>query len=137
MATGEHQVDGDILQNVILNVGTGVAAGTPVCVGNLVGVTLDAADSSGNATVDITRKRWKFNVANVKTYNASTGAEATWAAIAQGDFVYIDTSFNLTTSPLDASGNANVIFGTVTDGSLTGTATQYTEPNVEILVGDD
>lgn len=135
MTVNAHQVDGQQPGMVVLHVGTGVAAGTAIVVGKLAGVTLEASDASGYATCDVRRLQWKFNVRNVKTYNASTGAEETFAAIAQGDYVYIDTDFNLTTSPKDPDGADNEIFGIVTDESLSGTATAYTEPLVDILVG--
>lgn len=134
---GKHEVDGEDLQHFKAPVGAGIAAGQPVAIGKVVGVTLEPADSAGLATIDTDRKRWQFDVKNVKTYNASTGAEATWAAVAFGDLVYIDPETRtLSLSPLDASGNSNVVFGTVVDTALSGTATQVTETNVDILVAD-
>lgn len=142
---GKHQVDGEELQTVVLPVGTDVPAGQPVSVGNAVGVTLEASDAAGNALCDVKRKRWKFDVKNVLTYNASTGAEATHKAVAVGDVVYIDSARNLTLSPKDSEGADNVAYGTVypkvynvgdTSTAYSGTPTAVTEEDVVILVGD-
>lgn len=146
---GMHEVDGADLQHFVAPVGTDIAAGSPVVVGNVVGVTLEPADDDGNAVIDSDRKRWKFDVKNVVTYDASTGEEATWKAVEYGDIVYIDaTSFELTLAPTNASGEDNIPFGTVVYGDnwttgpggetagYSGLATQYTEPDVVILVTD-
>jgi hypothetical protein len=146
---GIHQVDGADLQHFVAPVGVGVAAGSPVVVGMVVGVTLEPADDDGNAVIDSDRKRWKFDVKNVTSYNASTGAEETWKAVEYGDVVYIDaTSFELTLSPTNASGADNVPWGTVVYGDnwttgpggqaagYSGIATEYTEPDVVILATD-
>lgn len=138
----DHQLDADHLTPKVLNVGVGVLAGTPVAVGDLVGVTLTDADASGNAVVDLERKGWKFPVRNVTGYNASTGAESTFAAVAQGDKIYVDGSAAmpdgvfLSKAATNASGTANKEFGRVLgkEGGLSGTATAETQTKVEILV---
>lgn len=149
---GQHQVDGADLQHFVAPVGVGVPAGNPVAVGMVVGVTLEPADADGNAVIDSDRKRWKFPVKNVTSYNASTGAEATHKAVEYGDVVYKDPSQNtvdaLSLSPSNADGDDNVPFGTVVYGDnwttgpggeaagYSGTATEYEEPDVVILVSD-
>ncbi len=137
LSVANHQVDGDILQRFQVTVNAGTPAGSPIRVQNLVGVAWKAANADDVLVIDSTRKRWKFDVHNETGYNASTGVADAWAAVTQGAYVYIDTNYRLTLSPLDSSGNANAIFGTVTDNSLSGTATQYTELMVEIMVADD
>lgn len=141
---GRHQVDGEVLQQVVLPVGPNIAAGTPVAVGNAVGVTLEPSDASGNAVCDVRRKRWKYDVKNVTAY--SSGAESTHKAVEVGDVVYIDPDTNeLTLSPKNADGDDNVAFGTVypkvynvgdASTAYSGTATAVTEEDVVILVGD-
>lgn len=146
---GQHEVDGADLQHFVAPVGVGIIAGSPVVVGMVVGVALESADSDGNTVIDSDRKRWKFDVANVTTFNTSTGEEATWKAVEYGDIVYIDaTTFALTLSPTNGDGEDNVPFGTVVYGDnwttgpggeaagYSGIATQYTEPDVVILVTD-
>jgi hypothetical protein len=149
---GKHEVDGADLQHFVAPVGVGVTAGMPVAVGLVVGVTLEDADDNGLATIDSDRKRWKFDVDNVLTYNASTGLAATFKAVEYGDIVYKDPLENdneeLTLSPKNASGTDNVPFGTVVYGDnwttgpggesagYSGVSTVYTEPDVVILVSD-
>ena len=133
---GRHEIDGEDLQHFSAPVGAGVLAGTPCAIGHCVGVTLEAADSSGLATLDSDRKRWAFDVKNVTSYNASTGAEATWEALTFGCLIYVDAAHNVTTSPKDASGNTNAIFGTCVSTSLSGVSTKNTETLCAILVAD-
>jgi len=146
---GMHEVDGADLQHFVAPVGAGVAAGTPVGIGHVVGVTLEAADAQGNATIDSDRKRWKFDVKNVTAYDGSTGLPATHKAVEYGDIVYVDlTSYELTLSPQNASGDDNMPFGTVVFGDnwttgpggeaagYSGLSTSYTEPDVVIFVSD-
>ena len=58
---------------------------------------------------------YKHKVRNVRTYSGA--AENTWGAINEGDLIYYDrsgtmpTDVFLSTSPLDAAGNANPLFG--------------------------
>ena len=103
-------------RNVLLEVGAGVLAGTPVAVGGLIGTTEVDADSDDKAVVNIKKSAtYKHSVRNVKTY--SGGAEATFAAIGEGDDIYLDgsgtmpTGVKLSTSPLDATGASNKKFG--------------------------
>lgn len=146
---GQHEVDGEDLQHFVAPVGVSVPAGEPVAIGMVVGVTLEAADDDGNAVIDSDRKRWKFDVNNVVTYDASTGDEATHKAVEYGDQVYIDpVTRELTLAPANAAGTDNVPFGTVVYGDnwttgpggetagYSGVATAYTEPDVVILVTD-
>jgi hypothetical protein len=146
---GQHEVDGADLQHFVAPVGVGVPAGEPVAIQNVVGVTIETADANGLTTIDSDRKRWKFDVKNVVTYDPSTGAELTWKAVEYGDIVYIDPiTRELTLAPANASGVDNVPFGTVVYGDnwttgpggqaagYSGLATQYTEPDVVILVSD-
>jgi len=79
-------------------------------------LTLDADEEV--AVIDFTCSMVYYQyVRNVLTY--SEGAEATWGAINIGDPVYYDRSgtmpaaAKLSTSPLDADGNANPLFGFV------------------------
>jgi len=146
---GKHEVDGADLQHFVAPVGVSVPAGEPVAIQNVVGVTIEAADADGLATIDSDRKRWKFDVLNVVTYDPSTGAELTWKAVEYGDIVYIDPiTRELSLAPANALGVDNVPFGTVVYGdnwatgpggeaaAYSGLATQYTEPDVVILVSD-
>lgn len=91
---------------------TGLLAGAQGC-GTVV--TLDAVRSI--ALLNIAEGAiFDHNVRNVLTY---AGAEASWGAINVGDPVYYDVSsdanngIKLSTSPLDAGGNANPRFGVV------------------------
>lgn len=79
-------------------------------------LTVDAGDSV--AVIDFTCSMVYYHyVRNVLTY--AQGAEATWGPINIGDPVYYDGSgtlaagVKLSTSPLDASGVANPLFGFV------------------------
>lgn len=145
---GAHEVDGEELQHYPLPVGVGILAGSPICVGRQVGVTLENADADGNAVCDEDRKRWKFDVNNVTGFDTSTGDESTWKAVEVGDVVYIDqTTFALTLSPTNGAGADNIPFGTVCPKTwnagdaaaaqaYSGTSTATTEEDVFILVGD-
>jgi len=105
MATN-YVSDGEQIQ---LNVGTGKSAGDPVAVGNIRGICLTDADSSGNAVV-VTE-----GIANLSVKGWDGTANA---AIAKYDSVYLDT----TAGTLDAN-SANTLFGTalaaVTAGATT------------------
>ena len=77
-------------------------------------LVVDADDSM--AVIDFTHSMvYEHNVRNVRTYAAE--AEATWGVIDIGDPIFYDRSATmpagcmLSTSPLDASGNANPLFG--------------------------
>lgn len=79
-------------------------------------LTIDADNSV--AVIDFTHSMvYRHYVRNVLTYNQ--GNEATWGDINVGDPVYYDGSGTmpagvyLSTSPLDASGVANPVFGFV------------------------
>jgi len=65
---------------IVLNVGTGKTAGTPVAVGNIVGVLLIDSDADGNATV-VTRGVFKLPV---KANDGTAGVD-----VAVGDKLYI------------------------------------------------
>lgn len=89
------------------------------------------------AVLDLTaRKIYKFLVRNVITYSGA--AEATFAAINIGDQIYYDASATmpagvyLSTSPLDAAGAANTLWGhramlNETDTAALGAATASTQ----------
>ena len=132
---GKHQVDGDELTPKTVNIGTSILAGVPFFVGYLTGVTLVASDADGDAVCDLERKVWRFDIINVLTYNASTGAAETWTAVTVGARVYVNPSNQLVLSPLHSDGTANRLFGVVvgSDAALSGTATAHTEPNVHVL----
>lgn len=112
--------------------------------GTILGV--DADDEI--AVVDFTHSMvYLHNVRNVLTY--ADAAEATWGAINVGDPIFYDRSgtmpagVQLSTSPLDADGNANPLFGfrvlpqDFTDDAAKGDATASTqEIAVMQVVGD-
>jgi hypothetical protein len=77
-------------------------------------LVVDADDEM--AVIDFTHSMvYEHDVRNVLTYD--TGAEDTWGAIDIGDPIFYDRSatmpagVQLSTSPLDASGDANPLFG--------------------------
>ena len=78
-------------------------------------LTVDATDDI--AVIDFTTSMvYAHDVRNVRTYNQA--AEATWGVINIGDPIYYDGGATmvalglfLSTSPLDAAGTANPLFG--------------------------
>jgi hypothetical protein len=146
---GMHEVDGADLQHFVAPVGVGVPAGSPVGIQHVVGVTLEPADANGLAVIDSDRKRWKFDVYNITTFDVSTGLASGWKAVEYGDIVYIDlTTYVLTLAPTNGLGQDNMPFGTVVYGDnwttgpggeaagYSGIATATLEENVVILVTD-
>jgi len=110
---------------------------TALVAGTEVGGTILAIDANvSRAVVDFTSSMvYKHYVRNVRTYGG--GVEATWGVIDVGNRVYYDNSATmpagvyLSTSPLDNTGAANSLFGTVVySGTVTlptTTATASTE----------
>ncbi|SMO61895.1 Predicted phage recombinase, RecA/RadA family [Balnearium lithotrophicum] len=98
---------------IVLNVGTGKTSGTPVAVGNIVGVLLTDSDSDGNATV-VTRGVFSLPV------KGSDGTNN--VAVAVGDKLYIKNGV----ISKDASG---VFFGYAL-GTVTAGATETIEVKV-------
>ena len=111
---------------------------TALTAGTEVGGTVLAIDAVvSRAVVDVTCGMvYKNYVRNVRTYNAGV-AELTWGVIDVGHRVYYDNSASmpagvyLSTSPLDFTGAANSLFGTVVFSNQvtlpTTTATAATE----------
>jgi len=111
---------------------------TALVAGTEVGGTVLAIDPVvSRAVVDFTCSMvYKHKVRNVLTYNVGV-AELTWGVIDVGNRVYYDNSASmpadvyLSTSPLDLTGAANSLFGTVVFSNQvtlpTTTATAATE----------
>ena len=85
-------------------------------VDQLTGTVLVAESGDTKIVGDVTPCMvYKHKVRNVRTY--SGGAEATFGAINEGDLIYYDrsgtmpTDVFLSTSPLDAAGANNPLFG--------------------------
>ncbi|MFH1556816.1 MAG: hypothetical protein ABII76_18495 [Pseudomonadota bacterium] len=83
------------------------------------GTVLSLEPSESLAVVDFTCGMiYKFEVRNVRTYNVGV-AELTWGVLDVGTRVYYDNSASmpagvkLSTSPLDLTGAANSLFGTI------------------------
>ena len=122
--TGEKQE-----RNVRLNTANSALSGQPVKVSELIGTVVTPEDAAGISIVDIGQdSAFLHSVRNVRTYVGSPAAEATWGAIAQGDYIYFDASptmpalVYLSTSPLADDGTANKIFGKALTVSATATA---------------
>jgi len=115
---------------------------TALTAGTEVGGTVLAIDAVvSRAVVDVTCGMvYKFEVRNVRTYNPGV-AELTWGVIDVGHRVYYDNSASmpatckLSTSPLDLTGAANSLFGTVVySGTVTLPTTTATAATEEIPV---
>ena len=111
--TGEKQE-----RNVRLNTANSAVSGQPVKVSELIGTVVTPEDAAGDSIVDIGQdSAFIHSVRNVRTYTGSPAVEATWGAIAQGDYIYFDESPTmpagvfLSTSPLADDGTANKVFG--------------------------
>lgn len=109
--------------------------------GTEIGGTIIAIDANvSRAVLDMTCSMvYKHKVRNVRTYNG--GVEATWGVIDEGNRVYYDNSATmpadvyLSTSPLDNTGAANSLFGTVVrSGTLTLPTTTATATTEEMPV---
>ena len=103
-------------ENVDLNTANNAVSGQPVLVSQLIG-TVETAEVAGHSVVNCAANAvYEHPVRNVRTYD-QTGGEATWGAIAEGDYIYIDlvsalpAGVYLSTSPLNDLGVANKIFG--------------------------
>lgn len=114
---------------------------TALTAGTEVGGTVLAINAAvSRAVVDFTCSMiYKHYVRNVRTYGG--GVEATWGVIDVGNRVYYDNSATmpagvyLSTSPLDNTGAANSLFGTVAyAGSVTLPTTTATAATEEIPV---
>jgi len=93
---------------------------TALVAGTEIGGTVLSIDASVSmAIVDFTCSMvYKHKVRNVRTYNVGV-AELTWGVLDVGTRVYYDNSASmpadvyLSTSPLDLTGAANSLFGTI------------------------
>lgn len=100
-----------------------ILPGTQIC-----GVVKVIDPAASRAVIDFTpAKIYSFSVRNVITYSGA--AESTFAAVNIGDPVYYDggatmvaLGLELSTSPLDAAGVANPLFGFVVGKDETDTA---------------
>ena len=114
---------------------------TALTAGTEIGGTVLSIDASvSRAVIDFTCSMiYKFEVRNVRTYNG--GVEATWGVLDIGNRVYYDNSatmpadVKLSTSPLDNTGAANSLFGTIVySGSVTLPTTTATANTEEVPV---
>lgn len=107
--------------------------------GTQIGGTVLSIDAVvSRAVIDFTCSMvYKHYVRNVRTYNG--GVEATWGVLAIGNRVYYDNSATmpggvyLSTSPLDNTGAANSLWGTIVySGGVTLPTTTATAATEEV-----
>jgi len=130
--------DSNLENNVVLNTANNALSGQPVQVNELIGTVETPENASDDSVVNVqSGARYYHSVRNVRTYNDSDGGELTWGAIAQGAYIYYDSSpalnllgIYLSTSPLNSAGVANKLFGKAITASVIAIANTSLEHEV-------